>query len=438
MLTETSKVTYEKIECPLCCSAVYRSELRISESNVKFLSERLVNGTLDEAIAILRMIIEKVPGISMDISNKSAMEEYFEKLQEQIARTVVNPVALLTENADRLLNRLSELTAKVPLDIKSQFVEVNKELTEKLRNMEKNSTEAPLVMFNGTLNPLMEKLGLLIERLPNDIQQEFRQTRVDLQEKLTEIKLTAEKSTVAVGCEVKELRNSLNTLINKPVALGRVGEGVLAELWKSEFAQDVFEPKGGAGEPDALLVPYLEMKGGDYGRKISIERKTGAQKYSGKHLEEVCRHAKKYGATQAMIIYDNRTNLPEAFYPMKVVFRPQQKLTITIVSLEERTWVTARQILEVCQLLEPSEETKQFISLAELEKTIIDIQIINTTIDKLRKSNNAALRNCDSTRTCIDELEELILNYQQRLKSILGKTYSGEQNKAVSQSKLIT
>jgi hypothetical protein len=414
------------------------NEFKISESNVRFLSERLACNTLDEAITVLRMIVEKVPGITLDISNKSAMQEYFEKMQDQIARTVVNPVALLTENADRLLNRLSELTAKVPMDIKSQFVEVNEELTEKLRNMEKNSTEAPLAIFNGTLNPLMEKLGILIEKLPKDIQQEFRQTRVDLQEKLVEIKLTTEKSTVAVGCEVKELRNSLNTLINKPVALGRVGEGVLGELWKSEFVQDVFEPKGGAGEPDALLVPYLEMKGGDYGRKISIERKTGAQKYAGKHLEEVCRHAKKYGATQAMIIYDNRTNLPEDFYPMKVVFRPQQKLTITIVSLEERTWVTARQILEVFQLLEPSEETKQFISLAELEKTITDIQNINIAIDRLRKSNNAALRNCDSTRTFIDELEELILNYQQRLKNILGKSSLSEHNKAVSQPKLIT
>ncbi len=410
---------YGRIKCPLCHEKVNRNEFKITEANLKFLSELSIDDTLDAAITILRIIVEKVPGITIDISNKSAMQEYFEKMQEQIARTVVNPIALLTENADRLVNRLSDLTDKVPLDIKSQFTEVNEELTEKLRNMEKNYTEAPLVMFNGTLNPLMEKLGLLIERLPKDIQQEFRQTRVDLQEKLTEIKATAEKSTVAVGCEVKELRDSLNTLINKPIALGRVGEGVLAELWKSEFAQDVLEPKGGAGEPDALLVPYLEMNGGEYGRKISIERKAGAQKYSGKHLEEVCRHAKKYGATQAMLIYDNRTNLPQDFSPMKVLFRPQQKLTVTVVSLEERTWVTARQVLEVFQLLEPSGESEHSISLVELEKIVADIQTINSTIDRLRKSNNAAMKNCDSTRTYIDDLEELILSYQQRLKKVL-------------------
>jgi hypothetical protein len=419
MLIEKIENQSEKISCPICGGLNIQNEARVSYINLKFMADCLAKGTLDEAISILRLIVEKVPGITLDISNKSAMQEYFEKMQEQIARTVVNPIALLTENADRLLNRLSELTAKVPLDIKSQFIEVNHELTEKLRTIEKNSTEAPLVMFNGTLNPLMEKLGMLIEKLPKDIQQEFRQTRIDLQEKLAEIKITAEKSTVTVGCEVKELRDSLNTLINKPAALGRLGESILAEVWKSEFAQDVFEPKGGAGEPDALLIPYLEMRGGDYGKKVSIERKTGKQAYLGRHLEETCRHAKKYGANQAMLIYDNKTNLPETFYPMKVVFRPQQKLTIMIVSLEERAWVTARQILEVFQLLEPNEEPKHAVNLIQLKNTIADIQNINSTIDKLRKSNNAALRNCDSTRTYIDDLEELILNYQLRLKNTI-------------------
>lgn len=402
-----------------------------------FLDEHLAGGTLDEALTILRLIIEKVPGIKLDVSNKSALEEYFTKIREQIALTIVTPIGLLVENANLLLEKMSKLTERVPLDIKDEFKGVNQELTYKLENMQRNSIEAPLVMFNGTLNPLMEKLGLLIERLPMDIQEEFRKTRVELQEKLAEIKVTSEKSTFAVGYEVKELRNNLNTLINKPTTLGRVGESVLAEVWKSEFAQDVFEPKGGPGEPDALLTPYLGLKGGDYGQKISIERKAGAQKYSGKHLEEVCRHAKKHGANQAMLIYDNRNNLPENFYPIKLILRPQQKLTITVVTLDDRTWVTGREILEVFQFFDaPVEHSERFINLAELEKAIADIQNINSTIDRLRKSNNASLRNCEATRTCIDELEELILNYQQRLKNTFEKG-SCEQNKTENQSKPI-
>ena len=404
-----------------------RNRLRIAETNIKFLHEHYVDGNLDETLDIWRTVFEMIPEIAMNLSNKSALEEYFKKIQEQIARTVVTPIALLVENANRLMERLSELTESVPTNIKEEFNEVNKELAEKLKNMEKNSMEAPLMMFNGTLNPLMEKLGQLIEKLPKDIREEFKEVKTNLQERLLEIRSTAENSGIAVGSEVKELRDSINNLINKPAVLGRVGEGVLAELWKAEFAQDLFDPKGGAGEPDALVVPYLGMNGGNYGRKISLERKAGAQKYSGKHLEEVGRHARKYGATQAMLVYDSKANLPEEFRPMKVLFRSQQKLTIAVACLDERTWVTAREILEVLQIIDPpDDESQNPINAIELDKAISDMQTINATIDKLRKTNNAAMRNCEGTRTHIEELEESILSYQNRLKQIIDKRNKGE------------
>lgn len=425
MLTPTIEVNCQ-VECPLCGSTVVQNRLRISETNAKFLNKHFSEGTLDEALTVLRIVVERVPGVTIDVANKTALEEYFKKIQEQIARTVVTPIALLVENANRLLESLSELTDSVPTDIKEEFNEVNKELAEKLKNMEKNSTEAPLMMLNGTLNPLMEKLGQLIEKLPKDIREEFKEAKTDLQEKLTEIRSTAEKSSIAVGSEVKELRNSINSLINKPAVLGRVGEGVLEELWKAEFAQDILDPKGGAGEPDALVVPFLGMNGGDYGRKISLERKAGAQKYSGKHLEEVGRHARKYGATQAMLVYDSKANLPEEFRPMKVLFRSQQKLTIAVACLDERTWVTAREILEVLQIIDPpDDESQNPINAIELDKAISDMQTINATIDKLRKTNNAAMRNCEGTRTHIEELEESILSYQNRLKQIIDKRNKG-------------
>jgi threonine dehydrogenase-like Zn-dependent dehydrogenase len=164
------------------------------------------------------------------------------------------------------------------------------------------------------------------------------------------------------------------------------------------------------------------MNGGDYGQKISVECKAGAQKYSGKHLQEAIRHAKKYGATQVMLVYDGRTNLPEAFRPMKIMFRSQQRLTIAVSCLEERAWVTAREIFEVLQIINPSHnESKHEINLAELEKAVSAIQGINATIDKLRKNNNTMIRCCEGTRTSIDELETAIFSYQNRLRQVLYK-----------------
>lgn len=54
----------------------------------------------------------EVPGIAIDVSNKSALEEYLKKPQEQVARSVVTPIALLVDNANRLMERLSELSTR--------------------------------------------------------------------------------------------------------------------------------------------------------------------------------------------------------------------------------------------------------------------------------------------------------------------------------------
>src|SRR5271157_11621 len=416
------KASKEHIEtkCPICGHTVTQNSLKISEINVQFLQERSADETLDEALTVLRIIVEKVPGVTIDVANKSALEEYFQKIQEQVSDTVVTPIALLIDNANQLIGRLSALAENVPADIKSEFIEVNKDLAEKLKNIEKNATEIPLTLFSGALNPLTEKLGHLIENLPKDVKEEFKEVRADLQEKLVEIKNSAEKSNNAVGDEVEELRNTINSLINKPTNRGRFGEGVLAESWTAECEQDIVDQKGGAGEPDALVVPYLGMNGGSYGQKISVERKTGAQKYSGKHLEEASRHARKCGATQVMLVYDSMSNLPEELRPMKVMFRPQQRLTIAIASLGERTWVTAREILEVLQIIDPRNgEPKREINMVELDNAVSDIQAINITIDKLRKTDNTMNRCCDEMRTRIEELELLISSYQSRLRQVL-------------------
>lgn len=406
--------------CPVCGSKVRRNELKIAELNVKFLQEHSKGGTLDEALTILRIICEKVPGITIDVANQSSLEKYFKKIQEEIAQMVVKPAAMFVNNANQVMGRLSEVADKVPMDISNEFLEIKRELAEKLKIIEKNSTETPLTMFNELLEPLGEKLGQLMEKLPKDIREEFRGVKTDLQEELLEVKSYAEKSNNAVGSEVKGLRDSINSLIHKPSALGRIGESVLIESWIAEFSQDIIDPRGGPGEPDALVIPYLGMNGGDYGRRISLERKAGDQKYSGRHLEEASRHARKYGASQVLLVYDDRTNLPSEFCPMKILFRPQQKLTVAVACLDERSWVTAREILEVLQITTPTDKPES-IDLAELDKAIVDIQAINAIIDKLRKTSNAALRNCESVRTHLEELEESILNYQSRLRKIFEK-----------------
>ena len=412
-----------EITCPICGNKTVQNKILISENNLQFLCEHSSNSTLDEALTLLRILVERVPGMVLDVSSKKALEEYLREIQEQIARTVVNPIALLTDHANRLVEQLSELTEDVPSTVKSEFKEINRALTEKMESIEKNAAGAPLTILNGAINPLMQKLDRLTEVLPKNLKEEFGEELGKLKDALAEIKSHVEKSNGAIGDEVRELGNNINSLINKPTERGRFGEAVLTRTWSAEFAQDIVDEKGGPGEPDMVVTPFLEMNGGDFGQRISIERKAGSQRYCGRHVEEASRHGRKNGAKQILLVYDNEANLPEEMRPMKIMFRSQERLIIAVACLDPRSWVTAREILEVFQILNPLEvsELRNEINLVELDKSISDIQAVNITLDKLRKSNNTMARCCETTRNCIQELEESIFAYQNRLKQALDK-----------------
>jgi methyl-accepting chemotaxis protein len=408
-----------ELKCPVCGNEVLRSIVKITDTNMIFLAQHSEGGTLDEALTILRIICEKVPGITIDVANKSALEEYFKIIQKEIAQMVITPAASFFDNANLVAKRLADLTKQVPKDISDEFLDLKRELAEKLETMERNS-ETPLAIFKELLEPLGEKLQVLLEKLPTGVREEFREVKIDIQKELLEAKDCAEKSNEGISGQIKELRDIINNLIHKPAELGRFGEGIIAQSWNAEFTQDIVDSKGGPGEPDALVIPYLGMNGGDYGRKISLERKTGSQRYCGRHMEETIRHALKYGASQAILIYDDMTNLPSELRPMKIFFRPSQKLTIAVACLNGKSWATAREIFEVLQVSSPNEEPES-IDVNDLDKAIADIQAINTLIDKLRKTNNAAMRNCEGVQTHLEELEELISRYQNRLRRILEK-----------------
>ena len=78
----------------------------------------------------------------------------------------------------------------------------------------------------------------------------------------------------------------LSQLIYKPSVKGSVGEKVLAEIWPRDFQKDLIKMLGGAGREDFLVTPYLNTGFNRYGDRISVERKSGKQKYTGAHFEK--------------------------------------------------------------------------------------------------------------------------------------------------------
>jgi hypothetical protein len=88
-------------------------------------------------------------------------------------------------------------------------------------------------------------------------------------------------------------------------------EKILADIWPQYFNKDLVEMLGGAGSEDFLVTPYLNNGLSGYGDRISIERKSGKQTYTGAHFKEAIRHSIEKGATYAIIIYDTQDNPPQ-------------------------------------------------------------------------------------------------------------------------------
>lgn len=402
--------------CPLCGSDA--DKYNISEANVRFLQERLTDMTLDETITLARITWNMaLPGAKLPSETKVAIDELVRDIQEQVNATLA-PIDMILRNVAPLIEKLENLIDKVPKDIRNEFAQTNKELTEGLREIQQIATKTPLEMLNETIRPIAGRLDELIQKLPDGIRKEFTELNAQLHDKLKDIQEIAQKANDPIQKQFKELSDMLNKLINKPTAQGQAGQRVLAECWQERFIRDIVEVKGGPGESDLIVIPYLEFNGEMYGQKIVVERKAGKQRYHGNHLQKAIKHARNEGSLYVMLVYDKQANLLETQKPIQVL--TQDNIIVAVSDMETGSWRTAREAFEVFQSITKGiTETESEVDFAEIQRTLEDMQVINEQIEKLRNYNNRAINNCEKVRESIMKLETAITKYQQRLKELL-------------------
>lgn len=218
---------------------------------------------------------------------------------------------------------------------------------------------------------------------------------------------------------MKDLAETINLLVNKPSIKGLANEQTLQLGWQETFIKDKIVRKGGAGQADLVVTPYLEFSGSRYGSKIVVERKAGAQKYSGSHLAEAIMHSKAEGSKFCILVYDSPANLLELQKPVYLTM--SDGITLAISDVQTGGWRTSRQVIEVIQITLPADnaETASRIDIKRLQEAIQQIAGLNNQIELLRKNNNSAIANCEKTRENISRLEELVFCHQQSLQNLL-------------------
>jgi len=210
----------------------------------------------------------------------------------------------------------------------------------------------------------------------------------------------------------------MSQLLYKPNIIGSVGEAVLADIWPQFYRFDFVERLGGSGREDYIVTPFLNSGVSHHGDRISIERKTGKQKYTGAHFDEAVQHAVARGLSYSIIIYDTEENVPE-----KTVMVRENGVLVAVTDLQSGTWQMARDMFEVLQ--KELDLRKKNVEGVKLNMKVI--QEVSNDISALIKytsnikMNNTKIQNLtkkidDDTK----EITEAVNLYKTKLRSAIG------------------
>ena len=359
-------------EAPRCAGAGEKSMIKcgvckdgqrpfdLSESNLLFLQKRVVDDNLNEAIDIARIAWEQFPQIRQSSDTKRIMESIMEGLQEKMNAHVLAPISSTTTAMTAIIDRLENL----------------------------------------------------VDSNPSLIERGFNRTIEGFRSEMNNIRAAIQEPTA----KISELNQLVNQLVYKPIAKGNAGETILTDLWAEHFTKDQIEKLGGAGREDILVRPYL---GGDnetshFGEAISIERKTGKQKYTGSHREEAIRHAKEKGASIALLIYDNQENLPLSIRPVSI--SREQGILVVVSDLQSGSWKMMRETIEIIQrVMNSSSKDVSAINMDAIQEVVTELGNMVKLIEQI-KGNNAKIKSCaDEVEQNVVTIKALVKSYQDKL-----------------------
>lgn len=335
----------------------------LTESNKEFLSKRISDGNIDEAITISRIAWDNFPILKESADTKKIIEPLLKGVQQTIYAQISSPLSTSVSGLNALI-----------------------------RTLEKN---------------------------PELIQECSKETTQNIIGQLNQI-----VSSIIGGpaAQIKQIYEMLSQLVYKPSVKGSVGEQILEDIWPKYFSKDVIERYGGAGKEDFLVTPYVNNGVSGFGDIISIERKSGKQTYTGAHFKEAIQHSIDKGATYSIIVYDTQENLPQ-----KTMFARERGVLVAVAEIQSGTWKMVRDIFEVLQKEVTSKRsTVNEISIKVIQEVATDIGALMKYTSNV-KGKTAKIRSfADRIDDDSDEIKSAVLNYQKKLKDAIGGMENGK------------
>jgi hypothetical protein len=347
----------ERGQCYFCYNSI--NEINISESNRHFLLQCTRERNLDEAITLSKVAWENFPLLRGSADTKKVVETVLEGIQQNINNQIFAPI-----NAS--INALNTLTAT-------------------------------------------------LQNNPKQIQESSKQTIQSLNESIKQIVFTINNGPTA---QIRQIQEMISQLVYKPNIKGSVGEMILADIWPQFYRFDLVEKLGGSGREDFIVTPYLNTGVSRHGDRISIERKSGKQKYSGTHFDEAVKHAVARGISYGIVVYDMEDNIPE-----KTVIARESGVLIAVTDLQSGTWQVARDMFEVLQkelavMKKDINEVK--INVKLIQEVSNDITTLLKSISNVKVNNTKILNLTKKIDQDTNEISEALNLYKNKLRSAIG------------------
>jgi hypothetical protein len=261
------------------------NHINLSELNKKFLLERIKEENIDEAVTIGRIAWDNFPILKESADTKKILETVLKGVQETITDQILTHITTS-------INALNALTAT-------------------------------------------------LQNNPKQIQECSRQTIQSFNESIKQVVFTINNGPSA---QIRQIQEMISQILYKPSLKGSVGETVFADIWQQYYRFDIVDRLGGSGREDLIVTPFLNSGVSRHGNKISIERKTGKQRYTGAHFNEAIQHAIARGISYSILVYDTVENVPE-----KTVIVRENGVMVAVVDIQSGTWQMARDMFEVIQ-----------------------------------------------------------------------------------------
>ena len=342
----------QKIICDICNDG--KRIITLSEPNKNFLLARVNDKKLDLAITYSRFAWETCSNLERTIDTNSIVQDLSIGFQKMFNEQIRNPISTIVTSLGVLMTTLEQ----------------NPKLIQQCSEREIETLKTQFKLLEGTINEPSKNMNLLV--------------------------------------------NMISEFMHKPNTKGSIGEKILVDLWPQYFEHDDVKLVGNAGNEDLMVIPFLNSGINNYGEKISIERKTGKQAYTGSHFKAAVDHSIAKGASYAMLIYDTEENLSKK----TTIFARDRGVLVAAVDLNSGTWRVAREMFEVLQKeLGLSKKAVSEINIDVIQEVAMDIATLIDWTAKIRVKNGKIKSYSEGLNDDLDEINKVVKNYQLKLKS---------------------